>query len=283
MRIMSGEGQSSAGKRTDGVREFFAYFDESGTHDGAPVIVLGGLLGSAEQFEDLGARLDAVCDHYGFSVFHAVEFKNGKGEFKGWAPEKKLSLAVVFSNLVEETMTAAAMALLVKADYQTIYRADPSNPKVSKDSAYGLCFRMCLVEFLQTIEMVCHYRRTPYVLNVVVEAGARNVQDAGRIFEETRATAAAMMGVDPLGTFQVLGKHECRELMLADFLAYTEYMERTLAATDEPLSQDELAALAALGTPVRKARMFRATLGQEELKGLQQHLGDLKQQRRRAR
>ena len=109
-------------------------------------------------------------------------------------------------------MTAAATALLVKADYQSVYRADPSNPKVSKDSAYGLCFGMCLVEFMQSIEMVCRYRRTPCVLHVVVEAGARNVKDAGRIFEETRATAAAMMGVDPLGTFQVLGsKHECRE------------------------------------------------------------------------
>ena len=38
--------------------------------------------------------------------------------------------------------------------------------------------------------------------------------------------------------------------MLADFLAYTEYMERTLAAPGEPLSQDELAALLLhLGTP----------------------------------
>jgi hypothetical protein len=35
------------------VREFFAYFDESGTHDSAPVVVLSGLLGSAEDLADL--------------------------------------------------------------------------------------------------------------------------------------------------------------------------------------------------------------------------------------
>jgi hypothetical protein len=89
---------------------------------------------------------------------------------------------------------------------------------------------MCLVGFLQSIEMACHYRQTPYRLHVTVEAGARNVNDARRIFEETRQAAVAMMGIDPLGTFQVLEKHECPELMLADFLAYTEYMDRTAGA-----------------------------------------------------
>ena len=128
MSSASPQGRSSAGESTGDAHEFFAYFDESGTHDSAPVIVLGGLLGSAEQFRNLGDRLDAIRGHYGFSVFHAVEFKNGKGEFKGWAPEKKLGLAVAFSNLVEETMTAAAAALLVKADYQSVYRVDSSNP-----------------------------------------------------------------------------------------------------------------------------------------------------------
>jgi hypothetical protein len=264
-------------------KEFFAYFDESGTHDSAPFIVVGGLLGSTEQFAELGGRLDTIRGHFGFSVFHAVEFKNGCGEFRGWSPEKKLSLAVTFSNLVEETMTGAAAAALAKADYQSVYRADWSNPKVPKDSAYGLCFRMCLIEFLQSIEMVGHYRQTPYVLHVVVEAGARNVNDAGRIFEETRAAAVAMMGVDPFGTFQVLGKQDCRELMLADFLAYTEYMALTQAAQAVTLSQQELESLASLRTRERKAWIFRATLGPDELAALQSHLGELKRSRNLAK
>jgi hypothetical protein len=77
---------------------------------------------------------------------------------------------------------------------------------VPKDSAYGLCFRMCIVDFLQEIEDTCHYRKTPYVMHVTVEDGDPNVKNAERIFEEVRATVLARMHIDPLGTFRTAKK-----------------------------------------------------------------------------
>ena len=38
------------------MREYFAYFDESGTHDDAPVLILGGLLGTTAEFAALGTE-----------------------------------------------------------------------------------------------------------------------------------------------------------------------------------------------------------------------------------
>jgi hypothetical protein len=43
-----------------GMRDYFAYFDESGTHDEAPVLILGGLLGTKAEFAELGKRLNAI-------------------------------------------------------------------------------------------------------------------------------------------------------------------------------------------------------------------------------
>ena len=82
---------------------------------------------------------------------------------------------------------------------------------------------MCLVDFLQEIENACHYKKSPYMLHVVVEDGDPNVCDAKRIFEEVRATVLAEMRIDPLGTFRAAKKRECLQLMLADFFAYTVY------------------------------------------------------------
>lgn len=261
------------------LRDYFAYFDESGTHDEAPVLILGGLLGSKSEFEELGNPINAISERYGFDIYHAVDVRHGKGVFRGWSPQKKLQLAVEFSNLIEESLTAAAAASLVKEDYRSIYRADSSHPKAPKDSAYGLCFRMCLIEFLQTIEERCGYRTSPYRLSITVEDGARNVEDARRRFEETRSTARTLMGVDPLGKFDVLGKADCRELMLADFLAYTEFMRhgKTKAAAEIPMA--EIEAITGIAPAARKAKMFRATLDQAGLAELQSHLAQLKRAR----
>jgi hypothetical protein len=78
------------------LRDYCAYFDESGTHDEAPVLILGGLLGSKSEFQGLGNSLNAISERYGFDIFHAVDFRHGKGVFRGWSPQKKLQLAVEY-------------------------------------------------------------------------------------------------------------------------------------------------------------------------------------------
>jgi Protein of unknown function (DUF3800) len=262
-----------------GIREYVAYFDESGTHDEAPVLILGGLLGTTAEFAKLKERLDAISASYGFEIYHAVDVKHGKGVFRGWSPQKKLQIAAEYSNLIEESLTAAAAASLVKEDYRTVYRADQGHRKAPKDSAYGLCFRICLIEFLQTIEEAGGYKTAPYRLSITVEDGARNVEDARRIFEETRSTALTVIGVDPLGSFSILGKTECRELMLADFLAYTEFMRYGQAEVLEGIAPEEIEAITGIAPAVRKAKMFRASLDRAGLGELQSHLARLKRAR----
>jgi uncharacterized protein DUF3800 len=261
------------------MKEFYCYFDESGTHKSSPVIVMGGLVGDDAQFAQFVPRLDEIRRRYGFTIFHAVDFKNGNGEFRGWLPQKKVALTIELSNLVAETMTAGAAATLLRDDYDHAYRADTSQPKVSKDSAYGLCFRMCLVGFLGDIEEACPYMRTPYVINVTVEHGDPNVEDARRVFEEVRATVRAVQHPDPFGTFRVAKKHECPELMLADFFAYTQYLRHTQTQDESSLSKAEIAELESHASEEQKARLSYIYLEREQLSQLQEHFAKLKRRR----
>lgn len=261
------------------MKDFHCYFDESGTHKSSAVIIVGGLVGDAAQFAQFTRRLDEIRGRYGFKVFHAVEFRNGDGEFRGWPPEKKLALAIELSNLVAETMTAGAVATLVRDDYNRCYRADTSQPKVPKDSAYGLCFRMCLVDFLQEIQEAYPYETTPYTVHVVVEDGDPNVGNAKVIFEEIRATMLAKFKVDPLGTFRVAAKSQCLELMLADFLAYTEYMRQNSNPGENPLTAEEVAELESHAAKEQKARLSYLSLGSEQLNQLSEHFANLRRLR----
>ena len=46
-----------------------------------PGLILGGLLGPKAEFAELGNRLDAIFEKYGFGIFHAVDVKHGKRQF----------------------------------------------------------------------------------------------------------------------------------------------------------------------------------------------------------
>lgn len=267
------------------MREFNMYFDESGTHATSPVLLMGGLVGSAEQFTTFGRHLDRIRDHYAFDVFHAVDMKGGRKDFQAWTSEKQIALAVDFDHLITSTLTAAGVSCIDKKEYNTHYLNDPQFSAVPKDSAYGLCFRMCLIAFLEKIEEVHRYRLDPYVVNATVEQGDPNWKDAERIFEETKADASILFGVNPLGTFRKATKQECPELMLADFLAYTDYMIRTKNLDEATLSQEEMIAL---GLPMsqsnaERCKPIRISFEPEDLKKLTHHLAGLHYRRHKAK
>src|SRR3954469_9244307 len=83
---------------------FTAYLDESGTHDGSPVTVVAGFMGTARQWEILGRRLRTIQESYGFKIFHATAFKSKSGEFKGWPDQKCLSLTEDLTDLAADNL-----------------------------------------------------------------------------------------------------------------------------------------------------------------------------------
>jgi hypothetical protein len=203
---------------------FTAYLDESGTHDGSNATIMGGFMGAFREEVILGRRLRALQYHYGFTIFHATEFKSRRGDFQGWSDEKRLALIQDMTDMVATSLSSVVIATLPNDRYRMEYRSTPRPRKVTLDSAYGLCFRMCLVHFLEEME-----RRSPVMnygskLNVILEHGHPNAGDAKRIFEETRQNTMVLHCADPLGTITTATKRSCARLMVADFLAYTGYM-----------------------------------------------------------
>jgi hypothetical protein len=71
---------------------YTAYFDEADTHGSAPTVIMASFLGTARQWELLGRRLGGFQHRYGFTIFHATEFKNKTGEFSGWSDTKCMDL-----------------------------------------------------------------------------------------------------------------------------------------------------------------------------------------------
>jgi hypothetical protein len=58
---------------------YTGYLDESGTHEGSPVTVMGGVLGRAEQREQFEQRFSWVQAEVGFRVWHTKKFRKRAG------------------------------------------------------------------------------------------------------------------------------------------------------------------------------------------------------------
>jgi hypothetical protein len=69
-----------------------AYFDESGTDEGSPYVVIAGALGNLSSWKTLNAGWHAVLDKHGFKVFHSVDLSHLRKEFerrKGWTVKQR--------------------------------------------------------------------------------------------------------------------------------------------------------------------------------------------------
>jgi hypothetical protein len=204
---------------------FTAYFDEADTHGSAPTVILAAHVGHVYQWGQFEKKLARLQQWYGFSIFHAKEFKAKSGEFRGWSDDKCAALIAALTELIRNELTAGITVALEHSRYVTEYRAPPVPRKMSLDSQLGVCFRACMSPLLVLLEA----RQWRDKLNVVMERGHKNVGDCERIFNELRGYFRLADG-HFLSEFTVAAKETCAPLMVADLLAATNSMMRARLA-----------------------------------------------------
>jgi hypothetical protein len=82
-----------------------AYFDDSGTHDGAPVVLMGGLIGTEDEWKSFEpewrARLQEPLPGKGaLKRFHMTDCEAGTGEFTGWNRAERDAVIKEFRDII---------------------------------------------------------------------------------------------------------------------------------------------------------------------------------------
>jgi hypothetical protein len=205
---------------------YTAYFDESDSHGPKPDLVMSAFLASARQWELFERKLKRMQTNEGFNIFHAKDYRARRGEFRDWDEEKWNRVGWEFATLMADELTRCATVVLPHDLYQGVYRAPPVPHRMPLDSQYGLCFRMCLLHFIEVLE------EGRDKLQVVIESGHKNAQDTVRIFGELKAVLTGH-GVDFLRTIKVARKEEALPLMAADFNAHLGALQHRVGEFDK--------------------------------------------------
>jgi hypothetical protein len=200
------------------------------------VTVMAGVMATANQwrrFEITAARLK---QKYSFGIFHTKDFKNRSGEFAGWSDQKRLAfLSELGQAASEKNIMEGVMFSLSNHEYDEFYKG--SQRYFRQDSRYGLCFRNCLLHLvLDAVDRLGSHKKFPDTrLSCVLESGARNAEDAKRIFDDTKREMQNL-GLNLLDTLTFASKGDYDALWLPDFLAHMTF----LRGDSEPVAQGEV-------------------------------------------
>ncbi|UYO48530.1 DUF3800 domain-containing protein [Rhodopseudomonas palustris] len=229
-----------------------AYYDESGTHDGSPITVLGGLVGQAEHWAEFEREWKKILAKYNLPYIRAKQLFHKQGPYKKWRRKQIDYLNADLMYVIQEHTKhfQVTKTVLTNEDYYRSYRADgPISKKERLDTRYGLCLRACL-HFLPRLH---HIAGADDVLNLILESGHRNAGDALRIFNDIKSTGQFEWSKS-IGSLSFGTKADFPALQAADMISYWFYkteMEKIEDQIEDPYEISDLEReLASLGMVV---------------------------------
>jgi hypothetical protein len=243
------------------------YFDESGTHGAeSPVVTVAGFLATLEQWDAYERDLSALMAEYGVKKFHAKDFRQTKGDFKGWRSAKKAKFNARFLQLADKHLSCGISAVLSSDAYHQIYRAGDFVRTARPDTQYGLCVRTVLWKSL----LFMKNRKVDWPLGVVLESGNGHEGDAIRVFNEVKGSLLSEYnGLFRSVTFDT---KSAAPLAIADSLAYAIF--RMSAGYSKHPTEPNAAVVGPADPPyyVSKIPLSRTLIDENTLRGLRDSL-----------
>lgn len=195
------------------------YIDESGTHDEAPHMVLGGWVGKFGQWKDFDKFWKRHLKKNELTFFHSKEMRHSENEFNGWAVDDKRDFMRKAAKRVRRHVLFGFTFYLDKTEFDDVHLGEHTPHDLPLDSQYGVAFRSCLYfvpqivqEALPGKEIECHF---------VVEEN-EYAGGAVEIFRKVKKHAPDEFS-SLLGTIAVGEKKKYPGLQIADVNAYNGF------------------------------------------------------------
>jgi hypothetical protein len=132
-----------------------AFFDDSGTHAGSPVVVLGGLLGTEEQWNAFGAAWGDLLDRPlpgkpPLKQFHLSHIRGGHGEFADYTDAEQDHVTYLFRQVILNTGLVSLAAAVNRNAWNELVVGALADELGQPEH---LCFVKCIEQVIQTVRL----------------------------------------------------------------------------------------------------------------------------------
>ncbi len=103
-----------------------AYFDESGTHDGSPVLCVAGYVIPEERRQDFNTKWIETLESKGLTHFHMVDCAHGNGEFANLGMSERIEVQTKLIELIKGSSARGIGAMIVASVYKQLMPFHPN-------------------------------------------------------------------------------------------------------------------------------------------------------------
>ncbi|HEV2627102.1 MAG TPA: DUF3800 domain-containing protein [Pseudolabrys sp.] len=195
-----------------------SYFDESGSHDGAPVLCIAGYIFEKDKAARLTEQWRAVLAEHKIPYFRMSDCAHGNGPFKGMTKQHRLEIEMMMIGVIKRWSIQGIAATLDHRDYEAA-----ALPKKSK--YYGGPYTLLAHTIMVGVaEWIRHQTNAPVSsMAYFFESGHASQRESDavmhRIFNQSR------------GNYRYAGhafvpKENTPAVQAADLLAWQWYTDR---------------------------------------------------------
>jgi hypothetical protein len=209
-----------------------AYFDESGSHDGSPILCVAGYIFRKNQAIKLGHEWRRVLRWKKLPYFHMVECAHGNGPFAKLTKDERIA---VQTKLIEAIKRYAVQGVAITVDpveYAPFPGRLPTKPGLY-DNAYAFCAQVIMTGVSVFLE------RNPLVgkMAYFFEAGHQSRPQADEIIRTMFAQPAIKQQFRYAG-HAFVEKADAPQIQAADLLAWQWYTDRRHQREGKPRRKD---------------------------------------------
>lgn len=190
-----------------------AYFDESGTHDGSPVVCVAGYLFTAEQSLRLDQEWRDALNAFGIECFHAADSAHGVGEFSNLNRGQRTDLYTRLIGIIKRRMTLGIAVSASENDFGTT----PSI-KWTQGSAYVFCAMQVVAGVSAWVRRrdyqgsIAYFFENGHRHESLTHAAINNLASTRQYLRMSSLTFASKPAVRPLQTADLLAYEWQKEL-----------------------------------------------------------------------
>ena len=207
------------------------YFDDSGTHDGSPSVVVAGGVASVQQWIKLSREWQAAIAPWNLkrAYFHMADFVSSVGDYHGWAAPMKAERLSKLVRIIRKHVRLLVGNAVRSNEFDEAIKEHP-NKKI------GTAYRFCAFLIFPAVDAWRRQspRREPVAF--IFEAGNKLMNEYGKIFGEI-GEYEYLRKKYGVGSATQGTKRDMLPLQAADVIAYATYkclVQKTL----EPYLKD---------------------------------------------
>jgi hypothetical protein len=210
-----------------------AYFDESGSHEGAPVLCVAGYLFERTKRDRLDFLWKEVLDRYSLPFFHMVDCAHGNSPFNKLTKEERIAVESEMIAIIREHALFGFAIAVVEKEYNELFPRSPGNP-------LGSAYTYCCWTLLSVIHEWIVRNQFNGKIAYYFEAGHKNESEANEImniiFGNPNLRASYRYAAHGF-----VDKKEIRAIQTADIIAWQHAIDVKRMLKGQPKRADFVA------------------------------------------